>query len=360
MAIITRKIEVYVDCVDKDEKKAHYDTLFSWNRITHKAANILSSHLFTQDSIKDMLYLDEGIKVKLADKAKDEEGILNTSYQNSGYRLLSGMFKGQIPMDIISQLNNNIQKTYKEEKTEYFTGKRSLRSYRENVPMPFSSRLVSFVECGKNYIFSFYKIPFKTTMGADLSGNFIIIDRINAGEYKFCNSSLKYDSKKKKWFLLLCVDIPNTRLQAKKGVIVEANLGISTPIVAEYGKQIHHIGNDHEYLYQRLRIQAKLTDLQKSLRYANGGNGRKGKLQAIDRFHKKEKNYITTKLHTYSRILVNYAIKLKAESIVLKNQGSKEVEIKESEFLLRNWGYYGLKEMIAYKCNRVGINLIIE
>lgn len=40
----------------------------------------------------------------------------------------------------------------------------------------------------------------------------------------------------------------------------------------------------------------------------------------------------------------------------------KELELwrKENELLLRNWGYRGLKDKIAYKCKKVGIELEIE
>jgi IS605 OrfB family transposase len=164
-----------------------------------------------------------------------------------------------------------------------------------------------------------------------------------------------YNERKKKWFLLLCVKIPDTRLKAIKGMVVNATLDIDAPIIATCGNNKDVIGNKEEYLYTRLRIQSKLHNLQKALRYANGGHGRKNKLAAIDRFHKKETNYTTTKLHTYSRLLVNFAIKMRAESIVLDNLLIKETETKEDAFLLRNWGYYGLKEMIKYKAKSVGI-----
>lgn len=360
--IITRKIEIYINETEKDKKSEFYDTIHKWRFICLNAANTLASHYFAMDNIRNMVYLDEGVKAKLADINKDSEGILVTSYQNSGYRLLSHLYKGEIPMDIMSGLNQAVQKTYKEEKTEYYKGERSLRNYRNNIPIPFSSSGVSFKkqESSKNYNFSLYKIPFSTRLGADRSGNEIIIDRINAGEYKFCNSSITWNKKKNKWFLLLCVDIPATRLKAKEGVKVEAKLDIMTPIIATCGKNTDHIGTKEEFLYQRLKIQSKLTNLQKSLRYASGGNGRKAKLQAIERFNKKEKNYITTKLHTYSRILVNFAVKMRAEEIVLVNQKEKEDEAKDNEFVLRNWSYYGLKQMIEYKAGKVGINVLCQ
>ena len=52
----------------------------------------------------------------------------------------------------------------------------------------------------------------------------------------------------------------------------------------------------------------------------HGGKGRKKKCQAIERWHEKEKNYVDTKLHIYSRMLVDMAVKHKCGKIVLMNQ----------------------------------------
>ena len=355
--IITRKIQILVNEDDKGKRKEYYDKLFSWLHICRESANILSSHLFTLDNIKNMIYLSEETKVKLADIAKDESGILNTSYQNSGYRLLSKLYKGHIPTDILTNLNNNVNKTYKEEKIEYFTGKRSLRNYKTNIPMPFSSRKAKIGknEAGK-YFFTIHSIPFTLAFGRDRSGNKTIVDRVMEGEYKMSNSSIAHDKRKNKWFLLLCVNIPNSRLKGKPGVEVEANLDIDVPIIARCGKKTDEIGNKEEYLYQRVQIQQKLTRLQKSLRYASGGRGREAKLQAIERFHKKERNYAMTKLHTYSRLLVNFAVKMRAEKIILISTDiEKEPQTDEEKFILRNWGYYGLEQLVSYKAKMAGI-----
>jgi transposase len=266
-------------------------------------------------------------------------------------------------MDIISQLNNNIQKTYKEEKTEYYKGERSLRSYRSSIPMPFSSSNITFTqqEKSKNFNFSIYKIPFSTCLGADKSGNEIIINRIVAGEYKFCNSSFQWNKKKNKWFLLLCVDMPKIKLLAKEGVVVEADLNMFVPIIATCNGKGKEIGNSDEFGYNRIAIQNKLNSLQKDLKYTTGGKGRTKKLQAVERFKEKEKNYVKTKLHIYSRMLVNFAIDMKAESIRLVNHELKVEDSKENApLLLRNWSYYGLQQMIEYKAKQVGIELLIN
>ena len=99
-----------------------------------------------------------------------------------------------------------------------------------------------------------------------------------------------------------------------------------------------------------------------SCRWAKGGKGRKRKLQATNRFAEKEKNYVQTKLHTYSRELINRAIENKCATIFLVNQKAREKKAKEESqkgdpFLLRNWSYFGLKTMIEYKAKMYGIKV---
>ena len=62
-----------------------------------------------------------------------------------------------------------------------------------------------------------------------------------------------------------------------------------------------------------------------------------------NRFADKEKNYVDTKLHTYSRMLVDMAIKHECSEIVLKKQKERADEAKDNNkdgdnFVLRNWG----------------------
>ena len=65
----------------------------------------------------------------------------------------------------------------------------------------------------------------------------------------------------------------------------------------------------------------------------------------------------------YSRMLVDLAIKNKCANIVLLNQKEREDKAKEdlergNDFVLRNWGYFGLKQKITYKADMVGIKVI--
>lgn len=357
MTVITRKIQIRIVNDDLDERNKQYENLHKWRFICRQAANLVSTHLFTQDNIKDYVYLTEDIKIKLADNKKEEAGVLSTSHQNTCYQTLSARFKGDIPMDVMAQLNNIIYKTYKKEQANYYNGSKSLRNYRSNIPIPFSSRLMKIDRIDEGIFFTLYQIRFQFLFGRDKSGNKTIVNRVIDQEYKLCNSSISYDKGKKKWFLLLCVDIPKFSFKPTPGKCLFAKLDLDIPILIVVGDKSTELGNKEEYLHQRNQIQAALTRLQRDLRFTSSGKSRTQKLKAISRFKKKEYNYITTKLHTYSNKLVLEAKNAKAEKIVLIDQKQSEDEAKQNPFILRNWGYFGLKEMIKYKAGKYGIGL---
>ena len=79
---LTRKIQLMVDLPTPEERKEALDKLYQWQNRCYRAANLIVSHLYVQEMIRDFFYLSEGIKYKLADEKKDEDGILKRSRIN--------------------------------------------------------------------------------------------------------------------------------------------------------------------------------------------------------------------------------------------------------------------------------------
>lgn len=450
---VTRKIQLLFNSENESEVKDYYKKLYTWQNIVHKAANQISTTHFALEAIKDMFFLDDGTKKKIADAKKDVDGILTTSKMNSTYQLLSKRFKGEIPMEIITSLNSTIVQTFNAEKKDYFKGTRSLRSYRKDIPIPV--RGVGFnnvhssnrYERDHNYAFTLYGIPFRTNFGRDFSGNKIIFERamktellpdwiftleselaaaiatvgakekieitqtyLDAdkkqqtkllvfdvdtlvdddevyyqlrfgsekhklnffmfkkegaenysieNEYKLCDSSIQI--KRNKMFLLAVFQFRKDKYALDKETIAECHLDIDKPMIFSVdGKEIF-IGSKEEFLHQRLTIQQAVKRTQIALRFTKGGHGREKKLKNLERFHKAEIDYVTTRIHQYTYKLINLCLKFKVGKLVLKNQTIKEDEAKKDvEYLLRNWSYYSLKEKIMYKAAKVGIEVVVE
>lgn len=370
--IITRKIQVYVSEADSEQKKQLIHTIYEWRDLVRRAANKVVSHKFTQENIREFVYLKDEIKEKfyIKDILKEGRGM---SEQNTTYRVLSDMLKGKVPADVFSCLNQALAKTYKETASDINTGRSALRTYKNNIPIPFSAKAISNIhwdESDKRFYFTLFGVPFACALGRDRSNNQSVIDRCIRGEYKICSSSLQIDDNKKKMFLLLCVDIPKKETDIDPDKELLAWLDVDTPITFavtirakqdyDSGLRQFPIGTREEFLHRRTQIQAALSRLQAACKYNEGGKGRKSKLAAIDRFHKKEVNYVTTKLHLYSRLLVDAAIKHHCGKITLVNQSKKEQEAKQDEFILRNWSYYGMKDKITYKAKLHGITVEVK
>lgn len=378
--VITRKIEVFICERDDVLRGSYYHKLYENRNIAVKAANMFAAHLFALDNT--MPYLSEEDKEKIT--FLGVKGNKSTRW-NAPYVAASEAFKGKADMGMISCVLQNVSKNYEEDKKKGGAWKKSLRSYKADMPVPFKKERFLNLRFEK-YIagdgkekegcfFTLIGIPFQMKFGIDRSNNRVIVERVIDGTYKMCTSSIKI--KDNKIFLLLCVDIPNKDYSPIKGKRMNAFLGVMNPIICyiapkddikqkveEYLKKVKlfNIGTKEEFNYRRRQIQEAVKRCQKENKYTAGGKGRKRKTQALERYHEKEKNYVTTKLHTYSKMLVDYAVANRCSEIVLLNQISREEKAKEDNqkgepFVLRNWSYYGLKERINYKAKMFGIKV---
>ncbi|WP_111633886.1 hypothetical protein [Pedobacter cryoconitis] len=359
--IITRKIQLLIDSDDKEVIKQAKDQLYNWQWICFRSANMIMSHHFVQEQVKDFFYLTEEIKLKIADEKKEENGILKSSRQNTTYRVLSNHFKGQIPTNILSNLNNTLISYFNKEKAAYWKGEKSLRNYKKNIPLPFGSEVISKLgrtPDNKNFCFKLFQIPFRTYLGKDKSDKKIMLDRILNGTLKLCASHIQLD--RGKVFLLAAIQIEKEQHQLNTSVIAEASLSIEHPVTVKIGSDEHTIGNKEEFLHRRLAIQAAIHRVKKAVAFNRGGHGTKRKKKCLDDYQHQEKRYVEYKLHVYSRKLIDLCVKHEAATLILVNQEQKEEIAKQDPFLLQNWSYYSLKDKINYKAEKAGIQVIVE
>jgi hypothetical protein len=359
--IITRKIRLLINTADKQELYHYWSQLRHWQHNCFRAANYIITHRFVQEQLKDMIYLDEHIKAKLADSSKDPEGIFNCSKQHTTYKLMASYFKGDMPMHIISSLNATLMNVFSKEREMYYKGERSLRSYRRDIPIPFKAediRRFQWSDEKRCYSFNLFGMPFTTFLGRDHHDKKLLLQQWQQAEVKLCTSNIQL--KDKDIYMLATFEIPHSPAVTDESIIAEASLSIEHPLlVAINGKQ-YTIGNKEEFLYRRIAIQSARQRLQQATSFNRGGHGVKRKLEALDRLKNTERNYVQTKLHLYSRKLVDLCIKHGAGSLLLVFQQEKETMAKEDTFLLRNWSYYDLRQKILYKAARAGINVIQE
>lgn len=377
--IITRKIEILVYEKDAELRQQYWKTLYDYRYYCVCIANMAVSHLFALDHT--MPYLSDEDK-----EAIQFLGVKGTpsTRKNAPYVVASREYKGKVNTSTITSLLQQVRLCYQDDKKRGMW-KNSLRSYKSSMPVPFkATQLLDFgytqdvSDNGTTYDnchFKVFGIPFVMRFGRDRSNNEAIVKKVLSGEFKMHTSSIQVDDRKKKAFLILSVDMPKREYAPIKDKKLYAFLGELNPITyavdkkakQEYdsGLKVFTIGTKEEFNYRRRQIQEAMRRCQINSRYSVGGKGRKKKTKAIERWHDKETNYVDTKLHTYTRMLVDAAVKNQCSEIVLMRQTRRENEAKEENqdgdnLVLRNWSYFGLKEKLTYKCKQYGITITEE
>lgn len=357
--ILTRKIQLLIN-LPAEEKKAVWEKLNRYQNRCFRAANLIASHLYVQEMIKDFFYLTEEVQYKLADVKKDEMGIFNRSKTNTTIRMISDRFKGEIPTDILGSLNNTIQCHFSKEKADYWKGLKSLKNFKRDIPIPVPADRITKMRYDaekKGFCFNLLATPMITYLGRDFTDKRVIMERFFRKEIKLRTSQLQLKSGKIFW--LAVFELEKDEHELKPDIIAEASLSLEHPIVVKANNRRINIGTKEEFLYRRLAIQASQKRIQNGIAFCRSGNGAKRKQKALHKTDHLESRYVSNRLHLYSRKLIDFCIQQQAGTLILKNQEDKIGIAKEEEFVLRNWSYHELQTKIKYKAEKAGIELII-
>ena len=357
----TRKIRLLIDSDDIDQKNKIIDTLYQWRYICFKAANQIYTHHYVQQQLREMLYLTEGVRARLSDIKKDAYGMLSTSRMNTSYQVLAQNYKGSIPMHIMSALNGNLVASFNKMSKALASGESSLPSFRKEIPIPFKGTDVKKFRSSREgavFHFTLFDMPFKTYLGRAGDDKRELLRRLEASQVKLCTSSLALDNGK--IFMLAVFQIERQEQPLDQDIIAEASLSLDYPIIVSVGNKRYTIGSKDEYLYKRLAIQAAIRRKRKAMAFMNQHSREQLRQSTIENLMQSEKRYVAHKQHVYSKRLIEICLKNKAATLLLVDQTEKEQQAKEDPFLFRNWGYYGLKQKIERKAERVGIAVLVE
>lgn len=190
------------------------------------------------------------------------------------------------------------------------------------------------------------------------------IDKLFTGEYKICDSSIgikksRYDGGHDKIQLNLSMQIPIQEHKLDEKVVVGVDLGLAIPVMAATNNSYYNrssFGSYDEFTRQRMKIKAEKRRIQHSLKYSSGGHGRKKKLSKLEFIEGRERAFAHTFNHNASRAVINFALKNNAKYINMEDL-SGFGENESHEFVLKNWSYYELQQMITYKAEKEGIEV---
>ncbi len=407
MPTITRKIELtlYTEGLSDEQRKEQWGLLYHINDNLYKAANNISSKLYLDDHVSSMVrmkhadYLSLLKELARAEKQKnpDEDAIeelrkklaavekeltdqeqaickyaTEMSTQSLSYRFATEL-ETNIFAKILDCLKQGVFATFNSDAKEVKRGERAIRNYKKGMPIPFAWSDSLRIENDNNefYLRWYNGLRFFFNFGKDKSNNRMIVkrclkmDKDYDGEYKLCNSSIQIVKRegKTKLFLLLVVNIPQEHVELNKNIVVGVDLGINVPayVATNITPERKAIGDREHFLNTRMTFQRRYKSLQR-LKTTAGGKGRTKKLEPLERLRKAEHNWVHTQNHLFSREVVNFAVQTHSATIHMEdlsgfgkdNDGNAD---ERKEFVLRNWSYYELQNMIAYKAGKYGIKV---
>jgi putative transposase len=355
MNIATRKIEIYISETDKELKKQYYNQLREWAQNGRNYAND------TITLLHSMYCLD-----KLAEevKAKDYQPLneyLGIAKGSLPYRLLSEKYKDLLPSCFRVAIGQQVFKHFGKTIKNVLSGAASISSFNAGYPLFFmvNGTVTNLSLDPKGGSFKLKQIPFRFKFGRDRSNNRSIIEKILTGEYIFSDSSIKFDGNK--IFMLLTFKSPKTVVDLDKNKVLGVDLGLVNPVYLAINTENSFrmaIGSTDGFLRTRLSIQVQRRGVQRALKFAKGGRGRKHKLTKLEDLTEKEKNFATRMNHEYSKAIIEAAIKNNCGTINIEDLSGFGKDDKNS-FVLRNWSYYQLQEFIKYKAKAAGIDVVI-
>ncbi len=366
--ITTRRIRLDINYPTSDKEAIinTYKKLKTWQKIIFEASNITSSLLYLQENLKNISFFTDEYKIKLSKNYYDENCILNTSRLNSINREISLKYNAQIPTDILDSQIHSIYSYFNKERDDYYTGKRSLRSYKSNLSVPIKPRSIINLKYDnkiKNFTFSLFKnkkyiVPLKTHLGSDKNNTKAIIEKCITHEYKLLTSSYSFNTKGQLFFNLK-VEIPITKKSPQRYKTAFLQLAITSPIILKVEGECYEISDNTTYLHKRRAIQNSLARKKKNINFINGGRGKTNKFKSIIKSSHKEKNYINTYYHQISSKIIKICINYNINKLILSELTPQLTEIQKDNYLRNNISISIFLNKLKYKCNNNNIDVII-
>ncbi len=187
-----------------------------------------------------------------------------------------------------------------------------------------------------------------------------VIEKIFAGEYKVCDSSIGFDKKTgKKIILYLAVSIPVEQHRLDEDTCVGVDIGLAIPAVCALNNNSYKrlsLGTYDNFTRKRTQLQNQRKRIQRALKCDKGGHGREKKLAHLKKLKIHEREWAQTYNHTISRRVVDFAERNHAKYINIENLSGIKKE-KKNSFVLRNWSYHELQSMIIAKASMKGIEV---
>lgn len=262
---------------------------------------------------------------------------------------------------------------FKEQKREILKGNESIPTYKRNGAFSIrASQIKNITKLKKNlYSVQFSILSMKKAKNLNigtqveaklLSGGSAntIMDRILDGTYELADSKIEFNENKKQFFLLVSYKFEKQEVYTDPNRIMGVDLGINVPATISINSipySTKFVGNKQEILKFEKQMKDRRKQLQKSRKWAGDGSvghGTKTRIKPITKLKNKIANYKDTKNHSWSKYIVDHAVKNGVGLIQLEDL----TDISANNKFLKRWTYYDLQQKIEYKANEFGIEVV--
>ncbi|WDV09390.1 RNA-guided endonuclease InsQ/TnpB family protein [Lysinibacillus irui] len=300
-----------------------------------------------------------------------EKEIIGKTLSPDVYGFLKAMGSFVSSSIVDSAVNEAITK-FKNDKVKILKGEQSIQIYRRNGSFPIRVSQIKGITKLDNKTYN-AKLSLLSKEGAKernckgqsvvtlITGNgaYEILDRIINGEYKMSDSRIY--KRKNKFYLLLTYKFEK---EAEKVLdenrIMGVDIGVAVPAVLAINEDKfyrQYVGDAKEVSDFVAQINDRKKRLQRSRKWAgegSRGSGRKKLMKPVDAISNKIHNYRETKNHTWSRFIVNEALKNECGTIQIEDLSG----ITTDNAFLKDWTFYSLQQKIIDKAKEHGIKVV--
>lgn len=300
-----------------------------------------------------------------------EKDILGKTLAPDVYGFLKeiGSFVSSQTIDVAVQ---EAIKKLKNDKTKILKGEQSIQIYRRNGSFPIRVQQLKGLTKINNKTYE-VKLSLLSNAGAKerdckgqslvtlITGNgaYKILDRVIQGEYKMCDSRI-YKRKNKFYLLLTYKFEKETEKVLDENRIMGIDIGVAVPAVLAINEDKYYrqyVGDAKEVSDFVAQINDRKKRIQRSRKWAgesSRGSGRKKLMKPVDAISNKIHNYRETKNHTWSRFIVNEALKNECGTIQLEDLSGITVD----NAFLKDWTFFSLQQKIIDKAKEHGIKVV--
>ncbi|MFJ7890556.1 RNA-guided endonuclease InsQ/TnpB family protein [Lysinibacillus xylanilyticus] len=263
-------------------------------------------------------------------------------------------------------------KKFKKDKVKILKGEQSIQIYRRSGSFPIRAHQLKGLTKlnNKTYHTRLSLLSNKGAKERNCNGQFLvtlitgngayeILDRVINEEYKMCDSRIY--KRKNKFFLLLTYKFEKEIEKVlDENRIMGVDIGMAVPAVLAVNEDKYYrqyVGDAKEISDFVAQINNRKKRLLRSRKWAGDGSrgsGRKKLMKSVDAISNKIHNYRETKNHTWSRFIVNEALKNRCATIQIENLSG----ITTDNAFLKDWTFFSLQQKITDKAKEHGIKVV--